>query len=108
MNQTGDLRVTLFYFFNQEKKMLTVDILNHEGKKLFDFDLSVTGGKVLEFAKACDRNETTVIKNKRSVRYSMVKKELDACLRGTLIAHHLAHLNSLDPHFTFITHDYYR
>lgn len=88
--------------------MLTVDILDSTGKKLFDFDLSVTGGKVMEFAKACDRHATQVIKNKRSVRYSMVKKELDACLRGTLIAHHLARLNTLDPHFTFVTHDYYR
>ncbi len=88
--------------------MLTVDILNREGKKLFDFDLNVNGAVMTKFAEACDKHKTSVVNNKRTVRYSMVRKELEACLRGTTNAYLLARLHTLDPHFTFITHDYYR
>jgi len=88
--------------------MLTIDILDHTGKKLFDVDVNVHGDKVKRFAEQCDRFSTFKVGRKTCVRYSTVKKELDALLDEQYSRHLLAKLQSLDPHFTLITHDYYR
>ncbi|QVW55870.1 hypothetical protein pEaSNUABM9_00289 [Erwinia phage pEa_SNUABM_9] len=88
--------------------MLTIDILDKDGKVLFDVDVNVNGKEVHDFAMQCDRYETLMIGKKKCVRYSTVKKELDALLNMKYSQHILPRLHSLDPHFTFITHDYYR
>lgn len=88
--------------------MLTIDILDNSGKKLFDVDVNVHGDEVHAFAKQCDRHSTFKVGRKTCVRYATVKKELDALLDQKYTRHLLAKLNALDPHFTLITHDYYR
>lgn len=88
--------------------MLTIDVLDQSGKKIFDVDVNVNSKEVHAFAEQCDRYETFYIGKKKCVRYATVKKELDALLDMKYSNHLLARLNALDPHFTFITHDYYR
>lgn len=88
--------------------MLTIDFLDQNGKLIFDVDVNVNSPEVHAFAAQCDRYETFHIAGIKCVRYATVKKELDVLLDMKYSKHHLARLSALDPHFTFITHDYYR
>lgn len=88
--------------------MLTVDILDSTGKKLFDFDLTVHGGAVTKLAHACDKQATIQLRGKRVVRLLYIKQELIDCIRNGYLSHLVPRLTALDPMTTFVTHDYYR